>query len=210
MPTHLYRDEDMVEEVTRKHIAMGRLTFQYWLLYPNEKQHAAAVLDIVKPGHRDRIVSLGCGVGGMEAHWARMRPDLRFTLVNRSPSQLAMCACPGERIRADVEHWQPEGEPFDLAVLAYVLGHVNTPVVLANARALAKRVLVLDMFDDDEGAMRDLVGYECPWSDQMREHFECLSTGWPWHLTVALDDESPFTRRVVERTKPAMWITKED
>jgi SAM-dependent methyltransferase len=207
----LYDDEALVAEVTRAHARAGLTMLQLWITQPTEEKHAAWVLDVVAPPHKGRVLSLGSGIGGMEAAWAYARPDLQFTLVNRSRAQLDLTIGPGVRVCADAMAYQPDqfdGIPPDVIVMAYMLGHVLAPTLLKQAIDMLPPggvALVLDIFDAED-AVQPLLHYDAPRSVDMeaagftREHVP------QWHMHGPVDDMELFTRRVVERTKPAMWV----
>jgi hypothetical protein len=202
----LYADESLVERVTQAHLTAGRTMFQLWLSDTSEEKHGRAMLDLVAPPHRARVVSLGSGVAGMEAVWQRERPDLRFTLVNASGSQLAQSLCQGERIEVDVVTYWPTGEPFDVAIVSYVLGHVPAAYVVGSACEMARTVLVLDIFDATD-EQRIALAYDAPTSDVMGEDFEPV-IGMDWHLHAPMAGESAEVQALVRSTRPACWIRR--
>lgn len=147
----LYRDDAAVRAVTLEHVAAGRTIFQMFQFGASEAEHAEQMLEIVAPlPEGGSVLSLGCGVGGMERLWQLRRPDLSFELVNVSPAQLDLCACEGERVLADAEGYVSPRGPFDCVVLACMLGHVDVQATLASALRNAKAggvLLVADCFN---------------------------------------------------------------
>jgi len=100
-----------------------------------------------------RVLSLGSGVAGMEAYWVDERPDISVTQVNASMAQLSRSRCPGTLVLGDMRDpgsWDGSMAPFDLAVMAYSLHHVDdVPAMLAVAYACLKpggTLLVLDVW----------------------------------------------------------------
>jgi hypothetical protein len=206
--THpLYDDEVEVEQATREHLDQGRTVFQLWQLDTDERLHSHAVLDLLAPPHRARILSLGCGVAGMEAYWHDERPDLRFTLVNQSPSQLELCQCPGLRQCCDVHGYvlPDSARPFDITVLAYVLGHVNPQKVLDRAMAATNgTVLVLDVFDASSAFIRTLQ-YDAPDSAVLSNlGFKRIYVP-SWHMAPFIRDDARALG-VIEQAAPAIWV----
>lgn len=146
----LYRDDAQIGRATMEHLAAGRTIFQMFQFGCTEFQHARRMLDIANPPHDARVLSLGCGVGGMERLWQLARPDLTFELVNISAAQLDLCACEGERVLADAQGYVSPRAPFDLVVLACMLGHVDATLTMRSAWANVRpggRLLVADCFD---------------------------------------------------------------
>lgn len=160
----LYRDDAAVRAGTLEHLAAGRTVFQMFQFGQNEAEHAARMLELAAPPHGGRVLSLGCGVGGMERLWQLQRPDLAFELVNISAAQLDLCACEGERVLADAEGYVSPRGPFDVVVLAYMLGHVDARATLRSAAANLKpggRLLVADCFNSHAEFDR-LMHYDSP------------------------------------------------
>jgi hypothetical protein len=63
--------------------------FQFFQMPRNERDHSQWLLSVVDPQNRARsVLSLGCGVAGMESYWKIQRPELEFELVNISQPQL--------------------------------------------------------------------------------------------------------------------------
>jgi len=207
----LYHSDATVADETAKHVAAGRTVFQLWLTAPDEREHSAHVLRLLEPHPQARVLSLGCGVAGMEAHWAAARPDLRFTLVNRSQAQLDLCRCPGRRVVADVASRALRAEVgggYDIVVCAYVLGHVEPERVLLNAIAACKRgglVLVLDVFDASPDFQAGLM-YLAPTMALMEladfQEVECR-----WHLAPNGVAEAELPGWLHE-ADPRLWLRR--
>jgi trans-aconitate methyltransferase len=206
----LYDDEALVDATTRAHIDAGRTVFQLWMTRPTEREHATQVLDMIAPPHRARILSLGCGVAGMEAYWQDQRPDMRFTLVNNSTAQLALLQCSGPHVSRHLcdahEYSLIEGQrPHDVAVLAYVLGHCKVGKVLDRAmEATNGKVVVLDVFDASSAFIRTMQ-YDAPESAVLANlgFKRCNVPGWHMSPFVAEDARA---LGVISQAMPAMWI----
>jgi 2-polyprenyl-3-methyl-5-hydroxy-6-metoxy-1,4-benzoquinol methylase len=175
----------------------------------DEGVHARWVLDRVAPKHNARVLSLGCGVAGMEAHWQCERPDMRFTLVNVSQAQLDMCLCDGELVRDSAETFNAHGQQWDVIVLAYMLGHVWPGWTLDHAMGMLAEggtVLVLDVFDQPH-AFTQALHYRAPSSDALRRRAFTRVDVPTWHMhwvRSLVEDEE--VRTLVEASKPGMWV----
>lgn len=147
----LYKNEETTAFLTDEMMSSGHTVFQLFQMPENELDHSKWMLDVVDPEQtRKRVLSLGCGVAGMEAHWHIARPELSFELVNISQAQLDRCLCQGKRVRANAETYHSPNGPFDIVVLAYLLGHVNADMTLLSALgnlAPNGHLLIYDVFD---------------------------------------------------------------
>ena len=168
----LYSDDQFLGMVTKTLLDSGHSVFQLFQYPENEYEHSVMLLRLADPCYRaHRILSLGCGVGGMEAHWLTHRPELRFELVNISQEQLDMCVCEGRKIKADAETYRSDQAPFDMVVLSYMLGHVVPKPALESALAnLAEHgtLLIYDVFDGTPRFDRELL-YKTPSSLELIE-----------------------------------------
>lgn len=174
----LYRDDAAVGRGTLEHVQAGRTIFQMFQFGASEAEHAARMLELVDPPAGGSVLSLGCGVGGMERYWQLRRPDLSFELVNISAAQLDLCACEGERVLADAEGYVSPRGPFDVVVLAYMLGHVDARATLHSAMANLKPeglLLVADCFDS-EPEFDWQMHYDSPKLDAVREQLPWIAT----------------------------------
>jgi SAM-dependent methyltransferase len=168
----LYTDDQFLGMVTKTLLDSGHTVFQLFQYPENEYEHSVMLLRLADPCWRaHRILSLGCGVGGMEAHWLAHRPELRFELVNISQEQLDMCVCEGRKVKADAETYRSDQAPFDMVVMAYVLGHVVAKAALESAIAnLAEHgvLLIYDVFDGTPKFDRELI-YKSPSRSELVE-----------------------------------------
>jgi SAM-dependent methyltransferase len=206
LATHpLYHDEQLLAAETAKHVRAGRTVFQVWQAAGNERDHSLVVLEALDLPLRARVLSLGCGVGGMERYWQAARPDLRFTLANQSESQLQACLCPGRRVRMDAEdQGLPAGGDYHCVLVAYLLGHVSPERVLLNAVRACKRgglVVVLDVFDASDDFAEGM-SYLAPTCDLMRlGGFE--EVGQCWSLADFGEEALPGW---IHEADPRMWV----
>lgn len=206
----LYDDDTLVHRVTQHHIEAGRTIFQLWLSAPTEREHASNMLELVRPPHRARVLSLGCGVGGMEAYWHEQRPDLTFTLQNVSRAQLDLCLCDGVRVLGDAQAYRlaPGELQHDATVLAYVLGHVDPEATLRHAIAATSGcVLVIDVADVTD-AFKRLLHYDppSPWTLTKLGFRRVPRPKTAWYR-VPMDDEdgTEEQRDAVARSTPVVW-----
>ena len=151
-PEHhpLYSDEELVRSLSNWALSHGFSVFQLFQM-GEEREHSEWLLSGIDPEEKARtVLSLGCGVGGMEAFWHLKRPELKFEFVNTSKAQLDMIICPGVKIQADAQTYLSPNRFFDLIVIAYLLGHVDPALTLQNAlHNLAEhgRLVIYDVFD---------------------------------------------------------------
>ena len=204
----LYSDEEIVARETARHIAQGRSVFQLFQLDPDERLHSLKVLALAGLEANAHVVSLGCGVAGMEHYWQQARPDLQFTLVNNSACQLELSKqfCAGMRWHADAQDFVPMG-PADCTVLAYMLGHVDAEATLRNAIANTRKtgsVIVLDVFDADRRFEQQMAYYPPGLDLMLCLGFEPLF-GDSLKLVPWLQAEAPWINDAVH---PAMFKRK--
>lgn len=157
----IYADDGAVERITRDVLAAGHSIFQIFKLADGEPDHARMLLRHFRPAVGAHVVDLGCGVGSVAKLMSEARPDLRFTLVNISPSQLALCPPGFPKIAANLEAVpQPDGA-FDAAMLLYSLGHADLDKALREcARLLAPGgvLLIYDIWVDAERDQQRIAG----------------------------------------------------
>jgi len=211
----LYGDDRTVAAVTDWLLSKGHSILQLFLLAPNEREHSLMVLERVNAPHGASVLSLGCGVGGMERYWQYARPDLRFTLVNASQAQLTRCLCtrPRRLVHGDMQ------DPtllaslgmFDVVLMGYSLHHADSvPSMLTMAQAYLKprgSLLVLDVV---EGSQRfnDAVSYEALHSEDLqRAGLVRLDYGMRWHRlpTEVLGQHVAEVLDAGEAT-PSLWL----
>jgi len=130
----------------------------------DEKEHSLKLLEMLDVRRVETVLSLGCGIGGMEAYWKKEDPYLKFDLVNTSTAQLEMCLCEGKRICHDAETYQYRDGIYDLVVMAYVLGHVDAEKTLRNAlrnTGFGGYLFIYDVFDGTKH-FRETLYYNTP------------------------------------------------
>jgi|SRR5215469_3901220 len=160
--THpLYRNEATVKAITEILLSAGQTVFQLFQYPGGEEEHSTFMLQLADPTYRcRRILSLGCGVAGMERYWQQYRPELDFELVNISQAQLNMIGgLVGNRVCADATDYHSDNGPFDMVVVSYLLGHVPVQKTLLSALDNLKPgglLFVYDVFDGSEKFDREL------------------------------------------------------
>lgn len=119
----------------------------FWLLSPDEHEHARLMSDAMGLPSAARICDLGCGTGALAELMLQMRPDMNFTLVNTNALQLAKAPEQTTRVVADMAETGLAGAEFDAVVLAYAAGHGDVVQVLEEAHRLLKPGGVLAWHD---------------------------------------------------------------
>lgn len=169
-PLYWSEDNELCGRLTDELMAQGETVFQLFQKPFNEADHSAWLLSVADPEQKaERVLSLGCGIGGMERYWRALRPELRFELVNISKAQLARCICKGNRVAANAETYRSAQAPFDLVVLCYMLGHVNVQQTLVSALSNCApwgKILVYDLFEGTRN-LRETLFYETPTFKQL-------------------------------------------
>ena len=207
-----YGDEVLVARVTDDLLAQGRTVYQMFLLDPDERLHAQAVLAHVFVPIDGRVLSLGCGVGGMERYWVDAMPNIEVTLVNQSMAQLARCVCPGARVLADMRDGPSlPGSGYDVVVLGYSLHHVDdVPAMLAVAYSMLRpggTLLVLDVCDGSP-AYEQAVQYRTLHAGVLAHcGLVRLDHGLTWHpMPAEVVGQHVASLLVPFHVRPGMWV----
>ena len=207
-----YGDEVLVARVTDDLLAQGRTVYQMFLLDPDERLHAQAVLAHVFVPIDGRVLSLGCGVGGMERYWVDAMPNIEVTLVNQSMAQLARCVCPGARVLADMRDGPSlPGSGYDVVVLGYSLHHVDdVPAMLAVAYSMLRpggTLLVLDVCDGSPG-YEQAVQYRTLHAGVLAHcGLVRLDHGLTWHpMPAEVVGQHVASLLVPFHVRPGMWV----
>lgn len=210
-----YGNEETVAVVTDYLLDQGCTVFQLFMLDPDERLHALAVLQHVFLPIDGYVLSLGCGVGGMERYWVDAMPNIEVSLVNGSMAQLARCVCPGPRFLADMR--DPVTLPmrrqggYDLVVLGYSLHHCDdVPAMVATARECLRpggTLLVLDVCGGSE-ALHEALQYRTLDARVLAEAgLARLDHGLVWHAQPPrVIGERVAALLAVDTVRPGMWV----
>jgi ubiquinone/menaquinone biosynthesis C-methylase UbiE len=143
----IYDDDALVQRLTEEVVAKGHRILQIYKLGPTDKEHIAALLRLFDPPRKARVLDGGCGVGEVSRLMKEARPDLTFTLLNRSEAQLAMCPEGMPRLQGMLEATPAADASFDAVMVNYALGHTNLGKALAEASRVLRRDGVLFVYD---------------------------------------------------------------
>lgn len=157
-----YGDDARVGQVTRMLVSHGSAILQTHKLAATDRDHVAALLERFAPPQGARVLDAGCGVGAVAEMMARIRSDLRFTLLNISGAQLEMAPAGMEKVRADIHALPFSSGRFDAVMFNYSLGHGLLDTCLAEAaRVLGPGgiVFIYDLETGDHDYLIDRLGY---------------------------------------------------
>jgi ubiquinone/menaquinone biosynthesis C-methylase UbiE len=173
----IYENDIEVRQLTREAIAAtnSRLLqihrFSAW-----DDLHAKILLEIFNPKPHAKIADVGCGVGELAELMSIQRPDLQFTLINRSSAQLNMCPPGFKTVKCMAEHMPFGDDELDVVMCAYVLGHLAIQEFLSECdRVLDSegRICIYDIFKDGDPTRYGFdLGYEEYDQDEMIAYFE--------------------------------------
>jgi ubiquinone/menaquinone biosynthesis C-methylase UbiE len=157
-----YGDEEKVRRLTLECVQAGHRVLQIHKLAQDDAEHVAALLDLMGLPEGAEVLDAGCGVGAVAELMQKARTDLRITLLNVSPAQLAMCPDGLPKIAASFHDIPALSASFDAVLFLYSLGHGRPEVALAEAaRVLSPggSVFVYDLWADDPSRMIQALGY---------------------------------------------------
>jgi SAM-dependent methyltransferase len=210
-----YGNEETVAVVTDYLLDQGCTVFQLFMLDPDERLHAQAVLQHVFIRPNIHVLSLGCGVGGMERYWVDAMPNIHVTLVNSSMAQLARRVCPGRLVLADMRQIDCEATVpvggFDLVVLGYSLHHCDdVPAMLDVARSMLRpggALLVLDVCGGSE-VLHEALQYRTLDAAVLAAcGLVRLDHGLTWHAQPPrLIGDKVSAMLAVDTVRPGMWV----
>lgn len=157
-----YHDEENVRQVSAAMLAAGVTVLQAHLLAADEREHCRRLVKFFEPPRGASVLDGGSGLGGVVKHMHEFRPDIKFTNLNVSPSQLALCVNSFPRVVADIEDTGlPPGE-FDAVMFNYALGHVRLDLAFAEAARVTKPgglLLIYDIVAEDSEKLICTLGY---------------------------------------------------
>ena len=154
------------------------------MVAPTEADHVSALLGLMDAPHDATVLDLGCGIGGVAQLMAAERPDLRFTLVNSEPLQLAMADPKMLRVLADYHHVPlPDGYASG-AMFLYSLCYGQLLDALTSARRLVRPDGWLFVYDferltGDNELMEQRLGCHAV----SREETQAAAEAAGWHIT---------------------------
>ena len=157
-----YGDDVNVGIWTRELFARGHYILQSHKLGTTDRDHVAALLDYFDPPASAHVLDVGCGVGTVAALMAKQRPDLRFTLLNISASQLEIGTAAMPKVRADMHDLPFPADSFDAVMFCYSLGHGLLDQCIAEAARVLRPGGVLFIYDlsgDDPEYLIEHLGY---------------------------------------------------
>jgi hypothetical protein len=184
-----YDDDRVVGDVTSGLVAQGHEVFQIYKSGASDRDHIEWLLDRMSPCFGASILDIGCGVGAVASLMSDARPDLRFTLMNKSQAQVGMCPPEFPSVIADMNDIPYFPRPFDAAMALYSLGHGDLAAVMAGAARSIRRGGVFFVYDL-EGREIPEMGYNAHrYEDVASEASRCgfTVTDWGYPLDVSPD-----------------------
>jgi ubiquinone/menaquinone biosynthesis C-methylase UbiE len=157
-----YGDDSKVGDITRETLRRGHAVLEIHRLGRSDLEHVSALLDHMRPKHGARLLDVGCGVGAVAQHMRSLRPDLAITLLNVSPSQLALCPASFPRVAGCMMDLPFARGQFDVLAYLYSLGHGLVDATLKEAARLLEpggSVFIYDIAAADTAPLIELVGY---------------------------------------------------
>lgn len=124
-----------IEAGTPSVLAAGHRLLQTFRYDEDDGEHVARLLQALRPAKDATVLDAGCGVGEVCRLMAERRPDLRFIMVNLSPTQLAHCP-QGDRFQAllaDCHELPLEDACVDAVMFSSALCQMDETVALSEA-----------------------------------------------------------------------------
>ena len=143
----IYEDDTTVATLTKTLVSSGYRILQIFKLARSDRKHVTALLRHFNPSQSARVLDAGCGIGEVAKLMAEERPDLRFTLLNISPAQLALCPDEMEKKEGRLEDMPFADGHFDAVMINYALGHADLEPTLSEAARVLRRNGVLFIYD---------------------------------------------------------------
>ena len=143
----IYEDDTTVATLTKTLVSSGYRILQIFKLARSDRKHVTALLRHFNPSQSARVLDAGCGIGEVAKLMAEERPDLRFTLLNISPAQLALCPETMEKKEGRLEEMPFEDKRFDAVMMNYVLGHVDIEKAFSETARVLRPGGVLFIYD---------------------------------------------------------------
>lgn len=128
--------EDLTGELARRYDADAVAYRDYWS--PVLIQAAGPLLNALGPAPAQNILDIGTGIGALYPSLRQKYPAASIVGVDRSPGMLALAPAELCRALADARRLPVAGGSVDLALMVFVLFHIESP---ADALREARRVL---------------------------------------------------------------------
>jgi ubiquinone/menaquinone biosynthesis C-methylase UbiE len=146
----IYDNEIEVQRVTQAALeAIDSRLLQIQRFSDTDEEHVAELLKVFRPRANAHIADVGCGVGRLAELMSQQRPDLIFTLINKSASQLEMCPEGFRTLIGLAEDLPLKRYAVDNIMATYILGHVDLPKFISECRRVLDshgRVFIYDLF----------------------------------------------------------------
>jgi ubiquinone/menaquinone biosynthesis C-methylase UbiE/3'-phosphoadenosine 5'-phosphosulfate sulfotransferase (PAPS reductase)/FAD synthetase len=141
-------DIQQIDAATANGVQQGIRVLNAFMLASSERDHVAALLQLMDPPPGAVVLDAGCGIGEVARLMAALRPDLTFKLLNVSAEQLAQCPPEMERIQADFAAIPLPAASLDVVMFNFAICHADDWLkVLTEARRVLKEGGVLFLFD---------------------------------------------------------------
>ena len=149
-----YANDALVNLVTLQLLAGGWRILQIFQK-DTEEDHVDFLLERFQPVGRT-VLDVGCGTGDVARLMNKRRPDLKFHLLNFSPSQLALCPEHFDRIHADAHNIPLPDNAVDNVMACYVMGHLRKNEALREFERVVKPGGVIFIYDVTGGEIEEL------------------------------------------------------
>ena len=205
MNTHI------IDALTPAMVKSGHKVFQIHRFARDESAHLARLERWAELPYGAEVIDLGCGVGEMARILRKLRPDLKFTLVNISATQLDYCSAHHRVLLCDFAKVPVKDASFDAALLCFAIGHGDAAQVLREVRRILRRGGVLFIYDmvrvSGDNKKMAVVQYHV----ESREFMENAAEGFRLDWYMEPQDDGTYRKSVIgdsdvfDGTIPAIW-----
>lgn len=204
---------DQINEGTAALVAAGHRVFQIHRFAEGDMAHLTRLERWAEIPLSARVLDMGSGTGEMAKVFAELRPDLSFTLVNLSQTQLdyspiwmrghccSFCKVP------------EQNESFDAVMFCFSIGHENASEAISEAYRLLKKGGVLFIYDmvRVSGSNESMVSVEYQVNERRTMELAAEDFRLDWYMEP--QDDGSYGRRmlgaefdeVFNGTIPAIW-----
>jgi phosphoadenosine phosphosulfate reductase len=105
--------------------SQGLTVLQPYRFGPSDEAHTIYLLSVAEFPTGASVLDIGCGVGGCAALMRELRPDLKFTLLNFSQTQLDECPDGFTKCLADAHALPFASKSFDAVMFNAALGNMD-------------------------------------------------------------------------------------